>query len=67
MKRKPKPKTQQVTADTPVTAGNLLASLTIALHDVNRELAGWRAFGAFVKANPDIEERLAKWQEEQKP
>ena len=59
-------KGKKLTARTPVTAGNLLAVLTIALEDVNRELAGWRAFGAFVKANPDIEERLAKWQGEGK-
>ncbi len=59
-------KGKKLTANTPLTAGNLLAVLTVALEDVHRELAGWRAFGAFVKANPDIEERLAKWQEEQK-
>lgn len=61
MKRKRK--TPTLTPETPITAGNMLGMLSIMFAEVNRELAGWRAFAAFLKANPDVEERLAKWQE----
>jgi len=60
----------QITPETPVTFGNLLAALSLVLQQANAELLGWRQFREELEAwfgeNPKISEAFGAFQEKRR-